>query len=139
MTESGFLNRELAAEFAKLGHTDKILITDAGLALPATTKVIDLALAPNLPTTITVLEEVLKHFSVEKILYSEETAKVSPSREKEFLSHFDDSVAVEKVTQSDLRGNFCSEVKFAIRTEDFTAYSNLVLVSAGGPRWFCEK
>ena len=139
MTESGLLNRELAAEFAKLGHTDKILITDAGLALPATTKVIDLALAPNLPTTITVLEEVLKHFSVEKILYSEETAKTSPSREKEFLSHFDDSVAVEKVTQNDLRGKLCSEVKFAIRTGDFTAYSNLVLVSAGGPRWFCEK
>ena len=115
------------------------MITDAGLALPATTKVIDLALAPNMPTTITVLEEVLKHFSVEKILYSEETAKTSPSREKEFLSHFDDSVAVEKVTQNDLRGKLCSEVKFAIRTGDFTAYSNLVLVSAGGPRWFCEK
>ena len=139
MTESGLLNRELAAEFAKLGHTDKILITDAGLALPVTTKVIDLALAQNLPTTVTVLEEVLKHFSVEKILYSEETSKVSPSREKEYLSHFDNSIAVEKVTQDDMRKKLCYDVKFAIRTGDFTAYSNLVLVAAGGPRWFCEK
>jgi D-ribose pyranase len=30
-------------------------------------------------------------------------------------------------------------VKAIIRTGDFTAYSNIVLVSAGGPRWLVER
>ena len=36
-------------------------------------------------------------------------------------------------------GKITRDVKFVIRTGDFTANSNIVLVSAGGPRWYCEK
>jgi len=139
MTETGILNREIAAEMAKMGHTDKMMIVDAGLAVPNTTKVIDLSLAVNMPTTIQVLEEVLKHFSVEKIIYSSATSEVSPSREKEFLEHFDKDVEVEVVPHPVLRDEITRQVKFVIRTGDFTANSNIVLVSAGGPRWYCEK
>jgi D-ribose pyranase len=139
MTETGILNREIAAEITKMGHTDKMMIVDAGLAVPNSTKVIDLSLAKNVPTVIDVLEEVLKHFSVEKIIYSQATVDVSPTREKEFLSHFNDSVEVEVVPHPVLRDQITKDVKFIIRTGDFTANSNIVLVSAGGPRWFCEK
>ncbi len=139
MNETGILNREIAAELAKMGHTDRMLIADAGLAIPNTTKVIDLSLAVNVPTVIQVLEEVLKHFSAEKIIYSQATVEVSPSREKEFLNHFDKSIAVEVVPHPVLRDEMTREVKFAIRTGDFTANSNIILVSAGGPRWYCER
>jgi D-ribose pyranase len=139
MTETGILNREIAAEMSKMGHTDKMMIVDAGLAVPNTTKVIDLSLTVNVPTVISVLEEVLKHFSVEKIIYSQATVDVSPSREKEFLAHFDKGVAVEVVPHAILRDEITKDVKFVIRTGDFTANSNIVLVSAGGPRWYCEK
>lgn len=139
MTETGILNREIAAEMAKMGHTDKMMIVDAGLAVPNTTKVIDLSLSMNVPTVIEVLEEVLKHFSVEKIIYSQATVDVSPTREREFLDHFGNDVEVEVVPHPVLRDEITREVKFVIRTGDFTANSNLVLVSAGGPRWYCEK
>lgn len=139
MTETGILNREIAAEIAKMGHTDKMMIVDAGLAVPNTTKVIDISLSVNIPTTIDVLNEVLKHFSVEKIIYSKATQDVSPSREKEFLSHFDETIEVEIVEHPVLRDEITRDVKFVIRTGDFTANSNIVLVSAGGPRWYCEK
>lgn len=139
MKETGILNREIAAQLSKMGHTDKMMIVDAGLAVPNTTKVIDLSLAENLPTAITVLEEIVKHFSVEKIVYSQATVDVSPSREKEFLDHFDPSVAVEIVPHPVFRDELTKDVKFVIRTGDFTANSNIMLVSAGGPRWYCEK
>ncbi|MDD2957497.1 MAG: D-ribose pyranase [Lachnospiraceae bacterium] len=139
MTETGILNREIAAEMAKMGHTDKMMIVDAGLAVPNSTKVIDLSLSKNVPTVIQVLEEVLKHFSVEKIIYSQATVDVSPSREKEFLNHFEKDVEAEVVPHPVLRDEITKEVKFVIRTGDFTANSNIVLVSAGGPRWYCEK
>ncbi len=38
-----------------------------------------------------------------------------------------------------LRDELTRKVKFVIRTGDFTANSNIILVSAGGPRWYCEK
>ena len=100
---------------------------------------IDLSLAPNLPTALQVLDEVLKHFSVEKIIYSQATVDVSPTREQEFLSRFDDCVEREVVPHPVLRDELTRKAKFVIRTGDFTANSNLVLVSAGGPRWYCEK
>ena len=34
MTETGILNRDIAAELARMGHTDRLLIADAGLAIP---------------------------------------------------------------------------------------------------------
>ena len=139
MTETGILNRDIAAEISKMGHTDKMIIADAGLALPNTTKVIDLSLAPNEPTAIEVLKEILKNFSVEKVILSQATADVSPSRKDEFLSFFDESVEVEIVPHPYLRDELTKQIKFAIRTGDFTANSNIVLVSAGGPRWYCEK
>ena len=138
MTETGILNRMIAAEITKMGHTDKMIIADAGLAIPNTTKVIDISLSINNPTVIAVLEEVLKHFSVEKIIYSKATQETSPSREKELLNHFDSNVQVEVVEHPVLRDEITKEAKFVIRTADFTANSNIVLVSAGGPRWYSE-
>lgn len=49
MTETGILNRDIAAELARMGHTDRLLIADAGLAIPDSTRVIDLSLAENVP------------------------------------------------------------------------------------------
>lgn len=139
MTETGFLNREVAAELSKMGHTDRMMIVDAGLAIPKKTKVIDLSLKTNFPTTLDVLDEILKHFSVEKVILSQATIDVSPSRAKAFHSRFIENLEIEIVPHSIFRDEITRNVKFVIRTGDFTANSNIVLVSAGGPRWFCEK
>ena len=88
MTETGILNRDIAAELARMGHTDRLLIADAGLAIPDSTRVIDLSLAENVPTAVDVLKELLKHFSVEGIILSQATLDVSPSREREFKHVF---------------------------------------------------
>lgn len=39
MTETEILNRGMAAEISKMGHTDEMMIVDAGLAIPNTIKV----------------------------------------------------------------------------------------------------
>lgn len=139
MKETGILNRELAAELAKMGHMDRLLIADAGLAIPNATKVIDLSLDVNIPTSVDVLKLLLKHFSVEGVILSQATVDVSPSRQKEFMACFDGEMPCQIVPHATLRDQMTAEVKFAIRTGDFTANSNIILVSAGGPRWYCEK
>jgi len=40
MVETGILNRDIAAELAKLGHTDRVLIADAGLPYPILPKLL---------------------------------------------------------------------------------------------------
>lgn len=139
MTETGILNRDIAAELSKLGHTDMLLIADAGLAIPHTTKVIDISLDGNIPTALETLKVVLKHFSVEKVILSQATEDVSPTRKKDFMACFASDMPLEIVPHPQLRDELTRKVKFAIRTGDFTANSNIILVSAGGPRWYCEK
>ncbi|MDR1785569.1 MAG: D-ribose pyranase [Spirochaetaceae bacterium] len=139
MTETGILNRDIAAELAKMGHTDRLLIADAGLAIPLSTRVIDLSLDVNVPTALDVLAVILRNFSVEKIILSRATGEVSPSRKRAFLGCFEPGIPLEEVEHPVFRDELTKQVKFAVRTGDFTANSNIILVSAGGPRWYCEK
>lgn len=139
MTETGILNRDIAAEMIKLGHTDRMLIADAGLPIPNDIRVIDLALKENVPNTVEVLREILRHFSVEKFFMSEDISRVNPSREKEYRDMFDKNVESELVKHTDFKSVLIPTVKFAIRTGDFIAYSNVILVASGGPRWYNEK
>ena len=139
MTETGILNRDIAAELSKLGHMDKLLITDAGLAVPSSVKVIDLSLDVNVPTILDILKVILKNFSVEKIILSKGTEEVSPTRKKDILNCFPKDIPLETVTHPFFRDELTKEVKFAIRSGDFTSFSNIILVSGGGSRWYSEK
>lgn len=139
MVESGFLNRELAAEMAKLGHGDRMMIADAGLPVPAQTKVIDLALKANDPTALEILEEILQHFLAEKAILSDATESVSPSRAVAFRACLGSEVEIEVVPHQTLVNELTRQVKFVVRSGDFTAASNLVLQSAAGPRFYFEK
>lgn len=43
------LNSEVSSVIARLGHTDQVVVCDAGLPIPATTARVDLALTHNVP------------------------------------------------------------------------------------------
>ena len=138
MRETGIVNREICDILSTLGHTDEVIVCDAGFAIPTGVRTIDVSLAENKPTVPDVLAELKKHFSVERLIISEETQKVVPSRFKELAKSFGKGVAVEIITQSEIRAR-ARTVKAVIRTGDFTAYSNILLVSGGGSRWYMEK
>ncbi len=138
MKETGLLNIEISDAIAHLGHMDEIIICDAGFPIPAGLRTIDLALKINQPTTLEVLTEILKHFSVEKIVLAEETQKHSPTMFARLTGLFDKDVTVECVPHIEFKQRSKS-VKAVVRTGDFTAYANILLVSGAGPRWFVEQ
>jgi D-ribose pyranase len=138
MKETGLLNIEISDAIAHLGHTDELIICDAGFPIPVGIRVIDISLKVNQPTTLEVLTEILPHFSVEKIVLAEETQKHSPTMFTRLTGLFDNNVAVETMPHIEFKQRSRS-VKAVVRTGDFTAYSNILLVSAAGPRWFVEK
>jgi D-ribose pyranase len=138
MRETGIVNREICDILSSLGHTDEMIVCDAGFAIPTGVRTIDIALAENKPTVPEVLAELKKHFSVEKLVISEETKKTGPTRFKQIAKAFGPNIPVELISQNEIRTR-ARTVKAVIRTGDFTAYSNVLIVSGGGNRWYLER
>jgi len=138
MRETGIVNNDICDILSGLGHTDEVIVCDAGFAIPLGVRTVDISLAENKPTVPEVLAELKKHLSVEKLVISEETKKVVPTRFKELSAAFGPKMPVELISQNEIRAR-AKNVKAVIRTGDFTAYSNVLIVSGGGGRWYLEK
>jgi|YelNatPaOPRAMG01_1025707.scaffolds.fasta_scaffold281643_1 D-ribose pyranase len=138
MLEVGLLNRELSALMARLGHMDEIIVCDAGFPIPEGVRTVDLCLAKGEPSLIRVLEEISKYFSVEKIILANEMLAVSPTMAEKVKAVFGSNVAFDTIGHSELKKR-SAIVKGIIRTGEFTAFSNVLIVSGSGNRWYVEK
>lgn len=138
MKEVGIVNRELARVLSEQGHGDLLMVVDAGFAIPKGADVVDISLSENCPMVIDTLKELKKFFSVEKLIFANDTKSVSPTLFNNIKKLFGKEVPVEMVTHPQIK-EMSHKVKAVIRTGDFTAYANVILVSGAGPRWFCEK
>ena len=138
MKEIGIVNRELARVISEQGHGDLLMVVDAGFAIPKGADVVDISLAENNPMVLDTLKELKKFFSVEKLIFAHNTRETSPALFNNITRLFGEEVLVEWVSHPQIK-ELSTKVKAVIRTGDFTAYANVILVSAAGPRWFCEK
>jgi D-ribose pyranase len=138
MKEIGMINRDIAAVISEQGHGDLLMVTDAGFAIPQDVEVIDLSLKENVPMVMDVLMELRKYFSVEKMYMSAETSNVNPTHFKQVSEAFGPGIEVETLPHDEIKMK-SRKVKAVIRTGDFTAYGNVILVSGAGDRWYLEK
>lgn len=125
MKKHGILNRELAGIFARLGHTDKIVIADCGLPIPDGVTCIDLAYKLGEPGFMAILEVVLDDLKVEKAYVAEEIKEANEQVHAFILSN------VEPVTyiSHEAFKKMSREAKVIIRTGEMTPYANIVLQS----------
>ena len=138
MQEIGLLNRELARFVSQQGHHDLLMVVDAGFAIPNGLDVVDLSLTINVPTVPEVLAVLRDYYSVEKLILARETRDVSPSLYKIMINSFEENMNIELIDHLALKEK-SKQVKLVIRTGDFTAYGNIILVSGAGKRWYLEK
>ena len=138
MQEIGLLNRELARFVSQQGHHDLLMVVDAGFAIPKGLDVVDLSLTINVPTVPEVLAVLRDYYSVEKLILARETRDVSPSLYKIMINSFEENLNIELIDHLALKEK-SKQVKLVIRTGDFTAYGNIILVSGAGKRWYLEK
>lgn len=127
MKKTSLLNQPLSSVIASMGHTDYLVVCDAGLPIPKDAIRIDLALKENYPAFLEVLKLILTELKVEKIILAEETKKVSPKRFKEILKLFP-KTEVEIVPHSEFK-KIATQAKAYVRTGEFVPYSNIILVS----------
>jgi D-ribose pyranase len=138
MQEVGFLNRDVADVIASLGHMDEVIVCDAGFPIPLDVDTVDISMAENKPTVLEFLEELVKYFSVEKLIFADESRDVSPTRFQAIKDIVGKDLPVETMPHTEFKEHSQS-VKAIIRTGDFTAHSNVLLVSGAGDRWYVEK
>jgi len=127
MKKIGILNKEISDVIAGLGHTDQIIICDAGFPIPQGVRRIDLALEEGLPSFLDTLRVILKELCVEKIIVEKETKEVSPKRYEEIIELLP-NVEVEVIPHVEFKER-SKNVKAIIRTGEFTPYSNVILVA----------
>jgi D-ribose pyranase len=138
MKEIGAINRGIDTAISKQGHGDMLMVTDAGFAIPVGVEVIDLSLDENKPMVVEVLAMLKKYFSVEKMIMANETKNISPTLFSNISKAFGDGIPVETIEHSALK-EMSKTVKALVRTGDFTAYGNVILVSGAGNRWKVER
>ncbi|QDX91237.1 D-ribose pyranase [Brevibacterium sp. JNUCC-42] len=125
MKKIGIMNSDISAIISKLGHTDRIVICDAGLPIPDGVQRIDLALKAGLPSFLDVLQVILAEMQVERIHYAKEMSEVSPAlyeKMKQELPNVEESV----VSHEEFKKR-TNEAKAIIRTGECTPYANVIL------------
>lgn len=123
MKKGGIVNARLAYALAKLGHTDRFVICDAGLPLPSGPEVVDLAFRFGVPSFEMVLEGILDEIVVEGATAAEE-AKEQNSAVCELLdARLPD---LDFVSHEELKRT-SSYARLIVRTGEATPFANVVL------------
>jgi D-ribose pyranase len=127
MKKSGFLSAPVAEIIATMGHTDRLIVCDAGFPVPLGVRRIDLAVTTNLPAFPDVVRVLLEDLAVERFILASETRDASPQRYTEILDLLPD-VPHDMVPHADFKV-LARDVRAVIRTGDFVPYSNVILVA----------
>ncbi|QNH40399.1 D-ribose pyranase [Bacillus sp. PAMC26543] len=125
MKRHGILNSHLAKLLADLGHTDKIVIADAGLPVPDGVLKIDLSLKPGFPAFQDVAAVLADEMAVEKVIVASEI-KVSNPENASFIEILFSEEAVDCLPHEEFK-ELTKEAKAVIRTGEFTPYANCIL------------
>ncbi len=127
MKKGNLLNAPLTAVIARLGHTDRLVIGDAGLPIPPGVERIDLAVRPGMPPFLTVVSTILEELAVDKALIATEMAAGSPELHAALLDLLGD-IAVETLPHAEFKAATKS-ARAVVRTGEFTPYANVIFFS----------
>ncbi|MDO3659876.1 D-ribose pyranase [Bacillus sp. C28GYM-DRY-1] len=125
MKKHGILNSHLAKLLADLGHTDKIVIADAGLPVPDGVLKIDLSLKPGFPAFQDTAAVLADEMVVEKVIAATEI-KVSNQENARCLENLFSEQEIEYLSHEEFK-LLTKEAKAIIRTGEFTPYANCIL------------
>ena len=127
MKKTGILNQDLLNVMGSLGHTDRIVVCDAGLPIDKNVKRIDLAITKGLVKFMDVLKPLLEEMVVEKIILAREIVMKSPAMHQEIMT-LTKGIPVELVSHEEFK-QLTRDAKAIIRTGECTPYMNIILQS----------
>ena len=127
MKKQGILNAQLSRVIAELGHTDALVIADAGLPIPADVERIDLALTGGIPSFMDVLNAVLGEMQVERAVIAQEMQTKSSQLYSQIGTTVKNS-PIGEVPHEEFK-RLTAQARAIVRTGEFTPYANIILYS----------
>lgn len=127
MKKAGVLNRELAATIAAMGHTDRLVVADAGLPVPPGVPCVDLAVVCGVPPLLEVLRAVAAELAVEGLTVAEELLAGGGALPGALAGLFP-GVAVGRVPHEEFK-RLCAGARAVVRTGECTPYGNVILTA----------
>lgn len=136
MKRTGILNAELSGALATLGHTDLVLVVDAGFPIPRDAHRIDLAVAENLPDLRTVLALIAAEIVVEGVVRADDVVTNNPRLDEWLQATFHDAEFSSR-PHAEMLGEIAAKAKVIVRTGAFEPWGNIGLFcGVDVPKWF---
>jgi D-ribose pyranase len=121
---AGILNAALCGGLARLGHTGRVLVCDAGMPIPAGgPEVVDLAFLPGIPAFADVLGGLLGELVVEGAVAASEVRSANPECGALLADRLP---GLEYVPHEELK-RLCRDVRLVVRTGEARPYANVIL------------
>lgn len=135
--EDGILNAELSHAIATMGHTDLLMVVDAGYPIPEDAWRIDLAVTRGLPSLFDVLEAVHGELVPERVRYAEDVPEKNPGLDEFLHELYDGSAAALETIPHEEVLEYGPEAKAIVRTGSFVPWGNVVVQCGTDPKpWF---
>lgn len=141
MRPGRILHPELAKALATCGHTDIILVTDAGFPIPKDANRIDLGYYAGAVDVLDILKMLRKEIFVEEVAFATEVKTHHPALYKDLQEIYTGSGAVFKGTTHEvLVEEIAPKAKVVIRSGSLNAWANFALTCSTDPfAWFTEE
>lgn len=127
MKKGILLNSEILSVISRMGHTDTIVIADAGLPIPEGVRRIDLAVSCGTPGFMEVFEALMAEYACEGMILAEEIASHNGEVHRAVVELAGDipiDYRSHEAFKEATRG-----VTAVIRTGECTPYANVILRS----------
>ena len=141
MRTERILHPELAKALAQCGHTDIILVTDAGFPIPKDANRIDLGYYAGQADILDILKVLRKEIFVEEVAFAPEVKTHHPALYKSLQEIYTGSGAVFKAkTHEELVEKIAPKAKVIIRSGSLNAWANIALTCSTDPfAWFNDE
>ncbi len=136
MFHGPILNNELMYAIASMGHTECLIVCDAGFPIPSDAWRVDLALVQDVPDLETVLSAIAQVFIAEKVSYAAEMADNNAPLLEKVQRLFPNS-DYEPIPHATILGEMAHKAKVIVRTGAFDPWGNILLYAGvDAPVWF---
>lgn len=121
---------------ADIGHTEIIIIGDAGVPIADPSKRIDLAISQDLPSIAQVLKLIMDEMIYEKVVVAQEQKDYNPNHFAN-VTNLSDRCTVETMSHEELFATYLPKAKYIVRTGGFEPWGNVVLAAGiDAHKWF---
>ncbi|WP_435928420.1 D-ribose pyranase [Dryocola sp. BD613] len=133
MKKGTVLNADISSVISRLGHTDTLVVADAGLPIPRSTQRIDLALTHGVPGFMQVVDVVTQEMQVESAILAQEIQQYNPELHETLLKHIGqlqqhqgNTIAVRYISHEQFKKH-TADAHAVIRSGECSPYANIIL------------